>query len=418
MNPLINPAAPVAAATPPAIVPDAVPSLSPVGEQALNGLVEFNGGLNRLIRDWFPDLSRTDRALLTNCTLSVLLLASALLLYALCGRLRAHIMRVIVRAGVLLGTLVGAACIWVPGVLDWLQTPSGSRIGGSALTIFLSVVASALLWEGSNRFLMNYYVEQVGAKSQRLRTLLPLFRRVILVFLIVITSLTVMTELGINIAPLLAGAGIIGIAIGFGAQKLAQDFITGLFIVLEDALALGDIVTIGTDSGVVEDMTLRTVRLRDLDGVVHILPFSSVQTILNKSKGTAYAVVEVGVAYDTDIVLLETTIKQVMADLKHDTEWQELVTEEVELLGIERLEASAIVYRFRQACPASKQFGLKREILRRLIVAFALAKIDIPFPTITHLTRTPVAPATLGVTEASPAVTADQAVPPAAPAAP
>ena len=393
MNPA-TPTAPLPAIPPSGDAPPPAPSQ--VGEQALNQISTFNSTITQLVRTMFPDLAKNDRVILVDTVLTIAILLGAGLLYALCNRLRSPAMRFLLRITIGIATIVGLLSTWVPGVIEWFDTPEGVRIGGSALTIFISIIVSALLWEGANRFLLNYYLEQAGAKSQRLRTLLPLFRRFILVFLIAVTTLTVMTELGVNIAPLLAGAGVIGIAIGFGAQKLAQDFITGLFIVLEDALALGDIVTIDQHSGVVEDITLRTVRLRDVDGAVHILPFSSVQSILNRSKGTAFAMIEIGIGYDSDLLTVEATIRAVMDAIRQEPQWEDALIGDVELMGVDRLEASAIIYKFRQACPAPRQFMLKREMLRRVVTAFSAAGIDIPFPTVTQVlkdvTKDPPAP--------------------------
>ena len=363
------------------------PSISPVGEQAIDNISTLAGQVAQFIRNTFPDLARADRLLLINTTLSVGVAALAGALFALCGRLQATFMKRILRAGVVIAAAIGLLTIWVPGVLDWFETPEGGRIGGSALTILSVIVVNALLWEGANRLLLRYYLDQTGTKSQRLRTLMPLIRRAILILLIVISALTIMTEIGINIAPLLAGAGVIGIAVGFGSQKLVQDCITGLFIILEDAVALGDSVTIGTHAGVVEDITLRTIRLRDVEGAVHILPFSEVRTILNRSKGYAYAVIDVNVAYGSDLVKVEETIKGIIAEIKALPQWHGILIDDVEIMGLESLGDSAITFRFRQRTPAGKQVQLKREILSRIHSVFAREGIDIPFPTVMQVTR-------------------------------
>lgn len=363
------------------------PTISPVGEQALDGISVCAQKVGTLIRSWFPSLARTDRALLADVVLTFGDISLAIALFALCGRVSSRFMRNILRAGVAVASVVGLLSLWVPDVLDWFETPEGGRIGGSALTIFAVIVVNSLLWEGANRLLLRYYMDQTGAKSQRLRTLLPLFRRAIYVLLVLVSGLIILTELGINIAPLLAGAGVVGIAIGLGAQKLVQDFLTGLSIVLEDAISLGDVVTIDTHSGVVEDMTLRTIRLRDINGAVHILPFSEVRVILNSSKGHAYAVIDVGVAYGTDMVMVEETVQKVMHEIGVTPDWNGVLVDDVEIMGIEKLGDSAITFRFRQRCPAGLQWGLKREILRRIHEAFAAANIEIPYPTVTHIVR-------------------------------
>ena len=136
--------------------------------------------------------------------------------------------------------------------------------------------------------------------SARLRTLLPLLRTALLITILVFAGLMVLSEIGINIAPLLAGAGIIGVAIGFGSQKLVQDFITGIFLLLENAMQVGDYVTVSGLSGTVEALSVRTIRLRAGDGSVHIIPFSSVTTVTNVNRGLGNASVSVVVDYDED----------------------------------------------------------------------------------------------------------------------
>lgn len=380
---------PIPGTTPSTPDPAAPPAeqLGPVGEQALENISSLAGQVARLTRDIFPDISRADRLLLIDGVLSFGVIVLGAILYALCGRLQAAFMKKVLRISVGIAALIGLLTIWVPQVLDWFETAQGGRIGGSALTILSVIVINALLWEGANRLLLRYYLDQTGTKSQRLRTLLPLIRRAILVLLVVISTLTILTEVGINIAPLLAGAGVIGIAIGFGSQKLVQDCITGLFIILEDAIALGDVVTIGTDSGVVEDMTLRTIRLRDIEGAVHILPFSEVRTIINNSKGFAYALVDVDVAYGTDFNKVETTLRGIVDELKQQSEWQTALVDDIELMGVQTMNASSITYRFRQRVPAGLQWKLKRELLGRVHTAFARDGIEIPFPTVMQVSK-------------------------------
>ncbi len=148
-------------------------------------------------------------------------------------------------------------------------------------------------------------------KSARLRTLLPLLRASLLITIAVVAGLKILSEIGINIAPLLAGAGIIGVAIGFGSQKLVQDLITGIFLLLENAMQVGDWVTVSGLSGTVEALSVRTIRLRAGDGSVHIIPFSSVTSVTNVNRGLGNASVNVSVAYDEDT-------DRVCAELKSD----------------------------------------------------------------------------------------------------
>src|SRR5919199_3219029 len=154
------------------------------------------------------------------------------------------------------------------------------------------------------------------ARSARARTLLPLFRTTILVLLAAMVALIVLSELGVNIAPLLAGAGVVGVAIGFGSQALVKDVITGLFILIEDTLAVGDVVDVGKgNSGVVEGLSVRAIRLRDSSGALYTVPFSEVTTVKNLTRDFAYFVANVGISYRADPDRAIAVMRQVAAEL-------------------------------------------------------------------------------------------------------
>jgi hypothetical protein len=168
------------------------------------------------------------------------------------------------------------------------------------------IAIAAVVWEFTSSWIARYLDShdtngESVARSARIRTLLPLLRNVFLVFLIGVVGLTVMAELGVNIAPLLAGAGIIGLAIGFGSQALVRDIITGLFILIEDTISVGEVVTVGPHTGVVEAMSIRAVRLRDLSGSVHTVPWGDVTSVINLTKGFSYYTMDIGVAYREDV---------------------------------------------------------------------------------------------------------------------
>jgi small-conductance mechanosensitive channel len=172
------------------------------------------------------------------------------------------------------------------------------------IAIAISGAVGLVVWEATNASLerhLNHLTKQSQAvKSARLRTLMPILRTLLFVVLIAMFGLTALSEIGVNIAPLLAGAGIIGVAIGFGSQKLVQDFITGIFLLLENAMQVGDAVTVAGLSGSVENLSIRTMRLRAGDGSVHIMPFSSVTTVTNVNRGVGNAAVSVSVPIEED----------------------------------------------------------------------------------------------------------------------
>ncbi len=207
----------------------------------------------------------------------------------------------------LLFLATGLALLWAWGVDTTVWFTHGG-LGGKLATALLTVaVAGAItlaVWEGVNtgldRHLSRLTREAQYGRSARLRTLMPILRTILLIFLIASFALTALSEIGVNIAPLLAGAGIIGVAIGFGSQKLVQDFITGIFLLLENAMQVGDWVTVAGLSGSVENLSIRTMRLRAGDGSVHIIPFSSVSTVTNVNRGIGNAAVSVTVPLEED----------------------------------------------------------------------------------------------------------------------
>ena len=162
------------------------------------------------------------------------------------------------------------------------------------------MLLAVAVWEAVNaaieRHLARLAREAQAARSARLRTLLPLLRTTLSVTIVVVAGMMVLSEIGVNIGPLLAGAGIVGVAIGFGSQKLVQDLITGIFLLLENAMQVGDTVTVSGLTGTVENLSVRTIRLRAGDGSVHIIPFSSVTTVTNVNRGLGNASVSVSVA--------------------------------------------------------------------------------------------------------------------------
>ena len=168
-------------------------------------------------------------------------------------------------------------------MLAWFHNgETGGRLLSALITIAIAAAAGVVVWEGANAAI-DLRLELLGrsGRAARLRTLLPLLRTALLVVIAIVIGLTALSELGVNIAPLLAGAGIVGVAIGFGSQTLVHDVITGMFMLLENEIQVGDFVTAAGFSGTVENLSIRTIRLRAADGSVNIIPFSTVTTINN-----------------------------------------------------------------------------------------------------------------------------------------
>ena len=294
--------------------------------------------------------------------------------------------------GVLIAALTALALleVWGFAPLEWFAS---SRLGSQALTALVLIVLTVLLavvaWEAANAAIERHlgrltHNEQSG-RAARLRTLLPFLRTTLLVAILIIVVLTVMSQIGVNIAPLLAGAGVIGIAVGFGSQKLVQDLITGLFLLLENAMQVGDWVTVAGLSGTVETLSIRTIRLRAGDGSIHIIPFSSVTTVNNTNRDFAYAAVSVGVAYKEDTDRVSDELGSIVAAMRDDPLFRNQILSDFSLWGVDQLGDFAVTIKGQVQTTASGRWPVQREINRRIKKRFEALGIEIPFPVHTVL---------------------------------
>jgi small conductance mechanosensitive channel len=290
-----------------------------------------------------------------------------------------------IRLLVYLGLGLGLLQAWGVGGFSWIWEGPGRALMGTAGSLILIVAAALLIWEFSNLFIENYLAQQdthgnQRSVSARSRTLLSVARTAIAVLVSVVGVLLVLSEIGINIAPLLATAGVLGLAVGFGSQKLVQDLITGFFILLEDVFAVGDVIKVGDRAGVVEAVSIRNVRLRDLSGTVHTLPFSTIDTISNLTKEFSFHVFEIGVAYREDIDQVIELIHEIGAKMRADDYFGILILDNLEVFGLDRFDDSAVVVKGRIKTLPIKQWEVGREFNRRLKQRFDALDIEIPFP--------------------------------------
>jgi len=189
--------------------------------------------------------------------------------------------------------------------------------------------------------------------------------------IVVATSLIILSHIGVDITPLLAGAGIVGLAIGFGSQALVKDVITGLFILLEDQIAVGDIIDLGKDhAGVVEAITVRTIRLRDQAGTVHTVPFSEITTVKNLTRDFAYVVSRITIPYTEDIDRVVEILRQVSGELMEDESLRPLILDPFDYQGVDTLDTSSVVLLLRIRTVASKQWVVARAFNRLVKIAF------------------------------------------------
>ena len=281
-----------------------------------------------------------------------------------------------------LASLVLAQAWGIP-VLRWFATGGlGARLLSTLGSICLTLVIAVLLWEAINAAIIGHQARlsagDQAARSARLRTLLPMLRTTLLIVIITVVALISLSEIGVNIAPLLAGAGVIGIAIGFGSQKLVQDVITGIFLLLENAMQVGDSVTLGGLSGSVEALSIRTIRLRALDGAVHIVPFSAVTTVTNLTRDFGYAVIDVAVGLNEEPERISALLREIATELREDEKFRTDIKADLEILGLDKFLPNAWVMRARLRTLPGRHWAVGRELNVRIKQHFDTLKIESP----------------------------------------
>ncbi|KNX41333.1 Moderate conductance mechanosensitive channel YbiO precursor [Roseovarius tolerans] len=300
------------------------------------------------------------------------------------GRLNAFVprmlfvLRLVIFAGVVLLALNAIGLIDLRG---WLVSQFGLRFTGMILSVSLVLLVSFGLWLALTSWVDYRLNPEFGSvATARERTLLTLLRNAATIALVIITLMFVLAEIGLDIAPLLASAGVLGLAIGFGAQKMVQDIITGIFIQFENAMNVGDVVTVGGVTGTVERLTIRSASLRDLHGVFHIIPFSSVDMVSNYVKDYGYFVCDMGVAYREDVEEAKQAMLDAFAELKGDPDQADGILDELEWFGVNSFGDSAVMLRARIKCVPGRQWGIGRAYNGVLKTVFDARNIEIPFP--------------------------------------
>src|ERR1700730_14444228 len=255
---------------------------------------------------------------------------------------------------------------------------TGARLLSALITIAIATAAGVVVWEGANAAI-DLRLELLGrsGRATRLRTLLPLLRTALLVAIAIVIGLTALSELGVDIAPLLAGAGIVGVAIGFGSQTLVHDVITGMFMLLENEIQVGDVVTAAGFSGTVENLSIRTIRLRAADGSVNIIPFSVVTTINNTSRGIGNATISVTIPYDEDIDRVDVTLKEIVGEMRKDPAFDGMIRSDLELWGLDKVSASGVTIVGQIECTDAGRWPVQREFNRRMRERFQAQGIAI-----------------------------------------
>ena len=290
----------------------------------------------------------------------------------------------LLNAVIWLGALVVVLESWGVPAAGFILSSGGLDTLGRLVSITIVAVGAVVVWELGDGVVAGYLKRsEDGTLSPRLATLLPLFRNALMVVVGSIAVFMILGELGLDITPLLAGAGVIGLAIGFGAQALVRDVITGTFILFENQFSVGDWIDVGGKMGGVESMTIRTVTLRDLDGYVHTVPFGEISMVTNMMRDYGYAVIDIGIAYQENTDRVLGVLREVDAEARKDPELAARLTGELETLGVNALGDSAVTLRVRIRTLAGYQWGVRRDYLRLIKLRFDEEGIEIPFP---HMT--------------------------------
>ena len=307
------------------------------------------------------------------------------------------VLRMVLKIVVTLLTCLALLEAWGFQALSWFTGNAlGGRLVASLTTIGLTVVAALLVWETANASVQGHLArltaEAQAAKSARLRTLLPMMRTALLVVILVVVVLMVLSEIGLNIAPLLAGAGVIGLAIGFGSQKLVQDIITGLFLLLENTMQVGDVVTLGGLTGTVENLSVRTIRLRAIDGAVHIVPFSAVTTVTNMTRDFGYAVLDVSIGLNEEPDHITKVLNDIAAAMRAEPRWAGAINADLDVMGLEKFLPDAWVLRVRIRTTPGQRWAVGRELNRRIKYRFDELAIESPMTSTRVLSTNPPPP--------------------------
>ena len=284
----------------------------------------------------------------------------------------------------------------------WLITDFISILILILLLIIVLRVTSSLVRRLKSILLkrMVYREEEPDMEAEkRLNTLMGVLRKIISVVVWTIFIMIFLEKININIIPILSAAGIVGLAVGFGAQELVRDFISGFFILLEDGIRAGDVVTLNGTTGTVEKMELRTITLRDSMGVVHIFQNGKVNTISNMTKGWSAVRFDIGVAYKENLAKVMEVMQQVGDEMYAEDEYKSNMLASVEVSGLNNFGDSALEIRARIRTKPGKQWGIGREYRKRLKEAFDKHNIEIPFPHQTIYWGDNMSPLKLNVTE-------------------
>ena len=304
---------------------------------------------------------------------------------ALRARARAYqrpvmlVLRIVILCVILTFMLQG----WGIQAIPWLlKNPFSRALVRAFIAIVITIAVALVVWEIAN-FYLDSRVDRLtdagkARQAARLRTLMPMLKATLGVGIALVAGLICLSKIGVNAAPLLAGAGVLGIAIGFGSQKLVQDIITGLFLLLEDAMQVGDVITLAGMTGTVERLSIRTIRLRGGDGSINIIPFSAVTTVTNMTRDFGYAQISLNVAYDMDLDHVSAVLTDIARTMREEPVWGAMMRDDLQLFGLDQFASNALVITGQIRTGPGQHWAVRREYYARIKQRFAEEKINIP----------------------------------------
>ncbi len=303
-------------------------------------------------------------------------------------RLEGRVNNVFPRIMMVLRALIGIAVVifaldtmGLTSTWEWLQSDRGGRFFDAIVSVGLILLVAWVLWLALASWVdFRLDPDHGRTPSSREMTLLALFRNAVTIAIVIFTVMFALSEIGLNIGPLIASAGVLGLAIGFGAQKLVQDIITGVFIQFENAINVGDVITVAGITGGVEKLTIRSVSLRDLHGAFHIVPFSSVDMVTNFTREFSYFVIDMGVGYGEDVDAVQKAMEDSFDALREDDEQGLFILGDLEFFGVQAFGDSAVTVRARIKTWPGKQWGVGRAYNKVLKRIFDERGIEIPYP--------------------------------------
>ena len=293
--------------------------------------------------------------------------------------------RLILQILLVAATLLALTEAWGLPSLAWLgEGHPGHRFAAFTLQLLLLAIVGIICWEGADLAFERRVNSLMDASSlsraTRLRTLQPIIRLALLVLIALLVVMTALDAVGINVGPLLAGASIVGVALGFGSQKLVQDFITGIFLLVEDAMDVGDSVTLAGVSGTVEHISIRTIRLRAGDGSVHLVPFSSVTSVNNTNRGLGNAAVTVNVDPCEDTDRVSALLAEIAREMRQEPQYTAVMQSDFQLWGVDKVDGSMVTIAGQIVCSDTGRWSVQREFNRRMKLRFEREGVKLAVP--------------------------------------